>query len=110
MKTTDCLFKTVRIKKPIFEDGYLDKGMIGRIEAIRDKESDMWEIIFNLKDFREHNLKHEERNYWDRETGLATKSDDLPCVTWDKWNSTRPTKRNKYVMFNCWKWKVIWEN
>ena len=81
MKPTDYLFKTVRIKKPIFEDGYLDKGMIGRIEAVRDKESDMWEIVFNLKDFHQHNLKHEERNYWGRDGKAnltATEAGDYP--------------------------------
>lgn len=31
-----------------------------------------------------------------------------PVAHWACDNSQRPDKRNKTVMFNCYKWKVVW--
>lgn len=29
-------------------------------------------------------------------------------VTWDKWHSSKPTKRNKRIMLNCYYWAPVW--
>lgn len=50
-------------------------------------------------------------------TGLGHKADvvlyaDKDCtqakVRWPWYFSNCPTRRNKYVTFNCWRWKLEW--
>ena len=31
-------------------------------------------------------------------------------VKWDRWVSSKPTKRNKKVMLNCYYWTPVWVN
>ncbi len=33
---------------------------------------------------------------------------ELFCV-FDWWRSDKPTRRNKWIMLNCYKWRLIWE-
>lgn len=31
-----------------------------------------------------------------------------PFCTFDRWRSSKPTKRNKWITLNCYRWKLIW--
>ena len=33
-----------------------------------------------------------------------------PLCTWQPWHESRPTRRNRWVMYNCYRWKLIWLN
>lgn len=37
----------------------------------------------------------------------GTLPDGKEC-RWDKFSSTKPTKRNKKIMLNCYYWEPIW--
>lgn len=36
------------------------------------------------------------------------KAKTQPCGRWHWWQSGKPTRRNRYVMFNCYKWRAVW--
>ena len=40
--------------------------------------------------------------------GFRRRTDKVACATWMDWHSRKPTRRNKYVMFNCYKWRAVW--
>jgi len=42
--------------------------------------------------------------YHDRHQAKAK----IMWAAWDKWNSQKPTRCNKWIHLNCWTWKAIW--
>lgn len=58
----------VKIIKPIFEEDYLEAGMLARVTGITDDrhDRDMYRIHFSFSEFNEHNQKMETPNYYDQ--------------------------------------------
>lgn len=67
------LNKVVKIKRPIFEDGYLDEGMLAVVTGFAPDDEHCDKIFLDLSRFHDHNVKMEQSNYWD--------SNHVACLT-----------------------------
>lgn len=48
------------------------------------------------------------RKYLDGVAAYNAKEDSNSIAFWPSYLSNKPTKRNKYVMLNCYKYRIEW--
>ena len=80
-EATKALKPVVKFNKGIEDmETYIDRDMMARVDSItlhtqypEDEGGDMYEVIFDVGEFRDHNVQHEQGNYYD--------SNGIPCLT-----------------------------
>jgi hypothetical protein len=40
----------------------------------------------------------------------SDKEKTIPKASWGWFNSRKPTRRNKFVTLNCYRWEIVWLN